>query len=80
MIDLTKERAGEIALAILKAKVRKDGIPNFDAKEILRGIGNSIKEPDFVEAKVTKEELISLSIKLNKEFSQELEDNLLKGI
>ncbi len=59
MINLTQERQAEIALAILKARVRKDGIPNFNANEIVRGIGNSLQEPDFKAANVTREELIS---------------------
>lgn len=54
---LTKERMGEIALAILKQKAKGDRIP--DIQELKRNIGNASKEMG-----ISKEELFSLWITL----------------
>jgi hypothetical protein len=64
-MTLSKDKQGEIALAILKFKFKKDGrIP--DATEMKRNIGNVSRETGF-----SKEELKDFSILLVKELAGE---------
>lgn len=63
---LTKEKQGEIALAILKGKLKKEKrLP--DVQEIKRNIGNVSKETGF-----SKEELTEFILILLKEMTGEL--------
>ncbi len=64
-MTLSKEKRGEIALAILKEKFRKDRrVP--DAQGFKRELGNSSKKTGF-----SKEELTEFTILLVKELTEE---------
>jgi len=69
---LTTERKGEIALAILKAKAKKERrLP--DANELKRNIGNLAKELGFSKAELT-EFVVVLLKEVTKEIVSEIEE------
>jgi len=72
-MTLSKEKQGEIALAVLKLKFKKDRrIP--DVQEMKRNIGNFSKETGF-----SKEELKEFSVLLVKELSEEFISKMEKN-
>ena len=50
---------GEIALAVLKMKVRKEGIRSFEVNDEKRDVGRQIEHPELKKVEVTKEELLA---------------------
>jgi len=69
---LSKDRKGEIALAFLKSKFKKERrLP--EAQEIKRGIGNFSKESG-----IPKEELIEFVVLLVKEVTEEFYSEVVK--
>lgn len=65
MKEISKERMGEIALAILKQKVREDRIPNI--QNLKREIGNDSKE-----IRISKEDLLSFWVGIYSEVFSEI--------
>ena len=65
MKEISKERAGEIALAILKDKTRNDRVP--DVNDLKRSLGNASKSLG-----VPPEELLSFWVKIYGELFSEL--------
>jgi hypothetical protein len=65
MKEISKERAGEIALAILKDKSRNDRVP--DLNDLKRNLGNASKTLE-----IPPEELLSFWIKIYGEMFSEL--------
>jgi len=67
---MDEKRKGEIALAATKYNLRKE-LSLRDIASIKRDIGNRVKEPEFVAAKVTSKELLEISKTLLKEVFEE---------
>jgi hypothetical protein len=65
MKEISKERAGEIALAILKDKARNDRVP--DVNDLKRSLGNASKTLE-----IPPEELLSFWIKIYGEIFSEV--------
>jgi len=63
---LTKERKGEIALAVKKAEMRKS-FSFQDIANLKRQIGNVVKERELVAIEATSEEILELSKSLLEE-------------
>jgi len=66
---MDEKRKGEIALAAVKAHVRKN-VALRDIANIKRSIGNSVKEPEMVAINTTAEELLELTKSLLEEVFQ----------
>ncbi len=66
---MDEKRKGEIALAAVKAEVRKE-MALRDIANIKRNIGNFVKEPEMVAINATVEELLELSKSLLEEVFQ----------
>lgn len=66
---MDEKRKGELALAAIKAQVRKE-MALRDIANIKRNIGNSVKESEMVAINATAEELLELTKSLLEEVFQ----------
>ncbi|PIY88804.1 MAG: hypothetical protein COY73_02700 [Candidatus Nealsonbacteria bacterium CG_4_10_14_0_8_um_filter_37_14] len=69
---MDEKRKGELALAAVKANLRKQ-FSLRDIANIKRNLGNTVKEPEFVAVKATSAELLEISkILLNEIFEEQM--------
>ena len=77
---LTKERKGEIAIAIVKAMIKKERF-QLDASQMIREIGNKVaSNSDFQEVSVTKEEAIEFVAEMMKDLMGKFVSDLEKSV
>ncbi len=69
---MDEKRKGELCLAAMKAKLRKE-FSLRDIANIKRNLGNTVKEPELVAVKATSAELLELAkILLNEVFAEQM--------
>ncbi len=76
---LTEERKGEIALAFVKADLKKSGLKSFKANDILREVGNKRQEVELMKLRISPEEVKEFVLEIYQELTGQFLEDLKQG-